>query len=142
MGDLLSLIEAHHAGIALDRMGIPEKRVERVLLRLGGLDRQQRRYDPVETLVRLVAEDLEQLYVDGHHARICAAESKAARSIIPTSVSSTRAAPCSRGVSAFSVSAGASPTSSTSSTASPERLPASSMTTMRPAPIPSPTPNR
>ena len=124
MGELADLVQAEHAGAALDRVRVAEQAVDRIGGGSAVLDREQRGAHRVEPLVRLVAEDAEELGFGLAHAAFSRVSKRRSTSITPTSEPSISVALESRSDSVSWSASGSSSTSVTSSTAKPARVPA------------------
>src|SRR5205823_3026251 len=126
------VVEAEHAGAALDRVRVAEQRIEGLRGRTTALESEERVDHVVEPFVRLVAEQLEKLRFSLVHASSCASVRKSrGTSTTPTRSPSSSAAPCRNFDSASSAGAASAPTSTTSSIAKPARRPSCSTTSKR-----------
>ena len=100
VGEVPDGLEPDHCGPALDRMGVTEHGIDGVGVCDTTLEREQRVDQAVESLIRLVAEELEELRFgiwlrDDHAAAAASSAKSSSTSMTPMSPESSSAAPAS-----------------------------------------------
>src|ERR1700726_4092169 len=120
MCERTDVVEAEHAGPALDGVRVAEQRADGIGVWVPGLDREQHRIHLIEPLRRLSVEDAGELGIELAHGRAPSSESNTrGTSMTPIRSPSLSTAPTSMSDSVSSAASGRSPTQLTSSIAKP-----------------------